>query len=268
MTTRKPVVPFVRAAKAVFDLSLEGMLGSRRSLVMGILLGLPLLFALIYRLVLASKLPPQVTPFDLYGIIVAFYYVRNVIPLAALFHGSSLIADEVEGKTITYLLSRPVSRVSIFCGKFAAYVVATLALALPGLVLTYVLLMTGSGWGGLARGLPDLWRDAAVLALGLVVYGAFFALLGVLLKRPTIAGLLFLFGWELLANLPGYMPRFTITAYLRSLTRHRPPDEGLAQLFGQVLPVGDCLLALAGIFAFCLGAGIWIFSSREYVLDQ
>ena len=53
-----------------------------------------------------------------------------------------------------------------------------------------------------------------------------------------IPGLLFLFVWELLANLPGYLPRFTITAWLRSLIRHRPADEGLAEMFGQVLPAG------------------------------
>ena len=120
----KPPVPFSRAARAVFELSLEGMLGQRRSVVMAILLGLPILFALIYRVVLATKLPAQVAPFDLYGVIVAFYYVRNVMPLAALFHGSSLIADEVEGKTLAYLLSRPLTRASIFAGKFAAYLVA------------------------------------------------------------------------------------------------------------------------------------------------
>ena len=41
------------------------------------------------------------------------------------------------------------------------------------------------------------------MALGLVVYGAFFTLLGVVLRRPVIPGLLFLFVWELVANLPG-----------------------------------------------------------------
>ncbi len=263
-----PAVPFGRAARAVFGLSLEGMLGSRRSLAMGILLGLPVLFAVIYRVALASALPAQLTAFDLYGVIVAFYYVRNVVPLAALFQASSLVADEVEGKTITYLLSRPVTRPSIFAGKFAAYLVATGALALCGLVVTYVVLMMGGEGSALGRGLPDLWRDAGVLILGLAVYGAFFALLGVVLRRPAIPGLLFLFGWELLANLPGYLPRLTITAHLRSLIRHRPPDEGLSELFGQILPAADCLLALGGIFVVCLGLGIWIFSRREYVLEQ
>jgi hypothetical protein len=39
-------VPFFRAARAVFDLSLEGMVWSRRSLLMILLLGLPAPLAL------------------------------------------------------------------------------------------------------------------------------------------------------------------------------------------------------------------------------
>ena len=52
-------------------------------------------------------MPPRLTGFDLYAVIVAVYYVRNVLPLAALFYATSLVADEVEGKTLTYLLTRP-----------------------------------------------------------------------------------------------------------------------------------------------------------------
>ena len=66
------------------------------------------------------------------------------------------------------------------------------------------------------------------MLLTLVAYGALFGLLGVLLKRPVIPGLLFLYGWELLANVPGYMPRFTLTAWLRSLVPYRPAEDGLA----------------------------------------
>jgi hypothetical protein len=90
----------------------------------------------------------------------------------------------------------------------------------------------------------------------------------VLLKRPLIPGLLFVFVWELLANLPGYLPRLTLTAYLRSLVRHRPAEEGLSELFGQVLPAALCLEVLAGAVVICLAAAAWIFSTREYVMDQ
>jgi len=261
-------LPLLRGARGVFDLALDGMVWSRRSLLMAVLLGLPVLFGVLYRAVLAAKLPARVTGFDLYGVIVAFYYVRNVLPLAALFYATALVADEVEGKTITFLLTRPLQRSSILLGKFAAYAATTLSLSLPATVVTFFLLATARGGEGVGARVPDLFRDLGVVALGLFAYGALFTLLGVLLRRPVIPGLLFLFVWELLANLPGYMPRFTVTGYLRSLISHRPADEGFAEIFGQVLPAPLCLGVLVGVVVVCLGAAAWIFSRREYVLDQ
>ena len=260
-------VSFLRAARAVFDLSLEGMVWSRRSLLMVALLFGPALLALAVRIAL-TRLPPRVGAFDLYGLMIAFVYVRNALPLAALFYATALISDEVEGKTITYLLTRPIQRVSILAGKFAAYLVTTLSLALPAVVITFFVLNTIRGWSGIGALVPELFRDMGVMILTLVVYGAFFTLMGVLLRRPVIPGLLFLFVWELLANAPGYLPRFTITAYLRSLIHHRPPDEGLAEIFAQVLPTALCLEAVGGMIVVFLAGAAWIFSTREYVLDQ
>ena len=264
--TTKPL-PFARAVAAVFDLALEGMVWSRRSLLMAALLGLPVAFGILYRAVLVAKLPTQVTAADLYGVIVTVY-IRFLVPLAALFYATALIADEVEGKTLTYLLTRPVQRATILTGKFAACLATTLSLSLPSLVVTFFLLITARGWGAVGAAVPDLFRDMGVVALALLAYGALFALLGVLLKRPMIPGLLFVFVWELVANLPGYLPRFTLTAYLRSLVRHRPPAEGFSEMFGQVLPPALCLEVLTGLVAVFLGLSLWIFSTREYVMEQ
>ena len=195
---------------------------------MAILLALPLLIAIVYRVLLAARLPRRDPGFHLYGYLVALFWVRNALPLAALFYATALIADEVEGRTLTYLLTRPVRRNAILAGKFAAYLVTTLCLALPAAVLTFFVLATHRG-RGVAAAVPDLFRDLGVLALTLLVYGALFTLMGVLLRRPLILGLLFLFVWELMANLPGYMPRFTITAWLRSLVGHRPAGGGLSR---------------------------------------
>jgi ABC-2 type transport system permease protein len=266
--TSRPL-PFARGARAVFDLSLEGMVWSRRTLLMGILVGLPAVVAIVYRVVLATQPAARLLPAaDLYAVIVAIYWVRNVLPLVALFFATALVADEVEGRTLTYLLTRPLTRASIFAGKFVAYLATTLALALPSVVLTYFVLLSARGWAAVGPSAGDLFRDLGVTALTLVAYGAFFALLGVLLKRPVIPGLLFLYGWELLANLPGYLPRFTLTAWLRSLIHHRPAEEGLAGLFQQVLPVGQGLLVLVIVSAVFVVAAAWIFSTREYVLEQ
>ncbi|HET8644550.1 MAG TPA: ABC transporter permease subunit, partial [Vicinamibacteria bacterium] len=191
-------VPFWRSARTVFDLALEGMLWSRRSLFMAVLLALPILFAVLYRVLLVAKLPARITAGDLYSVVVAFFYVRNALPLVALFYASSLIADEVESRTITYLLTRPIRRSAVLFGKFAAYCATTLALALPALVLTFFLLHTQRGRQGVSAAAPDLLRDLGVVALALLAYGALFTLLGVFLKRPLIPGLMFLYGWEML----------------------------------------------------------------------
>jgi ABC-type transport system involved in multi-copper enzyme maturation permease subunit len=262
-------LPFRPAARAVFDLSLEAMVWTRRSVLMAILVGMPVVFGILYRIVLASNAKVQpVTPHDLYAVIVAVYWIRNVLPLAALFYATALVADEVEGKTLTYLVTRPLTRASIFAGKFAAYLVTTLTLALPAAVLTFFLILSARGFSAIGQAVGDLVRDLAVMALALLVYGALFALLGVLLKRPVIPGLMFLYGWELLANLPGYLPRLTITAWLRSLVTHRPAQEGLAGLFQQVLPASQALPVLVVASAAFLFLAARIFSSREYVLDQ
>ena len=104
------------------------------------------------------------------------------------------------------------------------------------------------------------------LALALVVYGALFLLLGVLLRRPLIVGLAYVFVWEFFVPLaPAYVPRFTLTAWLRSLLT----GGGVSNVFGgQVLPTGLSLIVLTLATAAFLAMAAWIFSRREYVLDQ
>jgi ABC-2 type transport system permease protein len=265
--TTRPL-PFAAAARGVFDLTLDGMVFSRRSLLMGLLVAAPAAFAVLYRVLAATHGQPPLGPADLYALMAAVYWIRNVLPLAALFYATSLVADEVEGKTLTYLLTRPLTRAAIFAGKFAAYVATTFTLALPAAVVTFFVLMTAPVAPPLATTLADLPRDLGVMLLTLVAYGALFGLLGVLLKRPVIPGLVFLYGWELLANVPGYLPRLTLTAWLRSLVPYRPAEDGLTGLFQQVLPADQALAVLIFVSFALVAAAAWIFSSREYVLDQ
>jgi len=263
-------LPFLAGARVVFNLSLEGMIWSRRSLVMGFLVALPAVLALVYRIVLASGVQARfLPPLDLYALVVAMFWIRNVLPLAALFHATSLIADEVEGRTLTYLLTRPVARPAILAGKFAAYLATSLAVALPSVVVTFFLLASARGWSGVGAAVPDLLRDLGVVVLALVAYGAVFSFLGVLLRRPVIPGLLFLFVWErLMAALPGRLPQLTLTTWLRSLISHRPAEEGLSQLFVQIEPSGLSLAVLLLVSVVFLAAAAAVFSNREYVLEQ
>ena len=261
----RPAVPFLRGARAVFDLSLEGMLWSRRTVFMGLLLLVPAAFAVLYRILLATG-AATTTARVLYGNLVAYAFVRHILPLAALFYASSLIADEVEDRTITYFFTRPVRRSSVLFGKFAAYLATATTVALPSIVLTFFLLMTARG-NRLAAAAPDLLRDLSVTALTLAAYGALFTLFGVLLKRPILAGLFVVFGWEYLSALPGWAPRLTLTAWLRSLLRHRPVGEEMGE-FAEILPTVTSLAVVSVVTVLCLALAAWIFARRQYVLEQ
>lgn len=253
----------------MFELSAQQASWNKRALFMGILLWVPVLLTLLFRAEGSFfHVEADVTGFDLFGVILVFYYLGNAIPLEAFFYAGSWVADELEGKTLTYLLTRPISRASILVGKFTAFLAIAISFTLPPVVLSYLLLVTGEGGRGLAATAPDLFRDMGVCVLALLSYGAVFTLLGCFLKRPLLPGLLYLFVWETVAShLPGYLPRFTLSAYLRSLVTHRPPDENLIGLFGQSFPAGESLIALAVASLAGLVLSSWIFSRKEYVME-
>ena len=259
-TSASETRPLWPAARDVFMISIERMLPRPRSFWVFMLLALPVGLGLFVRLYARQMI---LTGFELYGVVVALFYVRNLLPLVALLFGSALISDAVDSKTLTFFLTRPVSRLSIFLGEFAAYLVTVLTLTVPCVVMTYLVLCVGTPQGA-GFGAVDLVQDLGACALTLFTYGAFFALFGVALKRPLIPGLLFLFAWE------GFVANFrnTLTAYARSLIRHRPSEEGLAQIFSKFFPVGESVLVLSLVGFISFAAAAWIFSRREYVISS
>jgi ABC-2 type transport system permease protein len=218
----------------VFDLSLGEMLWSRRTIFMAIVLGSPILIALVIRLVdLWWRAPftvngQRISGATLFGMLIWWVYLRFVVPALGVFYGTALIADEVEDKTITYLFTRPVPRSSILIGKYLAYLVCTTLVVLPSVMIVFFLLVPFRDIGG---SFGSLLTDLGLLALGLAVYGALFALVGALLQRPLIAGLVFAFGWEQIAMLmPGYIRRVTAVYYLQGLVPHAIPNDGIVSL--------------------------------------
>jgi hypothetical protein len=187
-----------------------------------------------------------------------------------VFYGTSLIADEVEDKTITYLFTRPVRRGAVLFGKYIAYLVCTTLVVLPGVMLVYFLIVP---FGEIAASFTSLVTDLALLALGLAAYGGLFALVGAVMKRPLVVGLVFAFGWEQFAMvMPGYVRRFTLAHYLQSLVPHAMPSEGVVSLlqtvFAESPPAWLSLLCLSAATAVSLVLAGRVVERREYVLDQ
>ncbi len=116
-------------------------------------------------------------------------------------------------------------------------------------------------------------KDLGLLVIGLAVYGAVFALVGARFKRPLLAGLFFIFGWEVLVMaLPGSFRLFTVAYYLHGLVPHAMPGDStlslLQALFREVPTLTESLIWLAVIEVTCLVLAARSVARREYVLEQ
>jgi ABC-2 type transport system permease protein len=268
----------VTSAARVFDLSLGQMLWSRRSVFLGLVVGAPIVLAVALRLAEASGImfglnKPRPVGATIYGMMIWLLYVRFLVPVLGVFYGTSLIADEVDDKTITYLFTRPIQRSAVILGKYLAYLACTVLLLLPSVVIVFFLVVPLGRGVTIARMFPTLLTDLGMLAFGLAAYGAVFAFVGARLKRPLLVGLLFALGWEPAALIaPGYLKRATVAYYLQALVRHEMPQDSpasaLMQIFREIPPVSTSLIGLAVI----VGLGLWLagrtVERREYVLEQ
>ena len=277
---RPRATPSLAASSArIFDLSLGQMLWSRRSVFLVLLLGGPVALAAMVRIVTTLTSLWQLNingarigGAALFGMMMWLLYIRFIIPVLGIFYGTSLIADEVDDKTITYLFTRPVPRSAVLVGKYLAYLACTVLLVLPSVVLVYFFVVPVAG-GNIGESFPALLEDLGMLVAGLIGYGAVFAWVGARLKRPLVIGLVFTFGWEPAVLLfPGYLKRLTVAYYLQALVPHAMPKDSavslLMQAFQEVPPVGTSLAWLAVI----TGVALWLagraVGQREYVLEQ
>lgn len=267
---------FWTASRRVFDLSLGEMLWSRRTIFMALVVGGPVILALIVRGLdtfgmSALRVNGQrVGSLSVFGVMIWVLYLRFIVPVLGVFYGTALMADEVDDKTITYLFTRPIPRGAVLVGKYLAYLVCTGLVVLPSVMVVYFLVMPfreiGASFG-------QLVVDLGLLALGLAVYGAVFAFVGAFFKRPLVIGLVFAFGWEqVVLALPGYLKQFTIAYYVQGLVPHTMPSDSLVGILQGVFRTAPsamtCLVWLSAYLAMFLYLAARTVERKEYVLEQ
>ena len=280
-TQSRPLPPapsFLTSSLRVFDVSISEMLWSKRTVFMFLIVAAPVLIALFIRALVALGAPVlqgprgvRMTGPAIFGMMIWIFYLRFTVPVLGVFYGTSLIADEVEDKTITYLFTRPIRRGAVLVGKYLSYLACTVFVVLPSVMLVYLLIVPMNG--SLGGSFLDLLKDLVLLAIGLAVYGALFAFIGAKYKRPLLIGLVFIFGWEQVAMaFPGYLKYYTIAYYLQSLVPHAMPNDGALSLLQGLFRDNPGLLTslfwLFVIWAVFLAMASWIIERKEYVLEQ
>ena len=167
---------------AIFRLGLQQLLASRRSWILLLLVGLPLLAAGLFHL--AEESNAREFADDLTNQML----VSVILPLAMLVMAAATFGNELEDKTLGYLTLKPVARWKIVLAKFlATLLVGGVPVALSGLVATLIVVNDDAA-GAAAVGLG--------LLLGAAAYGAGFVLAGLLTRHALPIGVVYVFIWE------------------------------------------------------------------------
>jgi ABC-2 type transport system permease protein len=233
-----------------------------------VLLGLiPVVLAVLVRIIMHGRSADVAAVFS--EILMVFFLTFYVVILS-LFYGTSICAEELENRTLTYLFTRPLSKTGIFLGKYAAYAAVMVIMVTVSLGFSFFI-MNGHRFAD-----PNLYltflRYAGVLSLGILAYTALFAFLGVFLKKAILVGLLFGFGWEnVIQYFPGSTQRFSLVHYMKSLLPHRPSGGGqLAILLFRLEPTepAAAILTLSVVAAGLLVLACWLFRTKEYLFEE
>lgn len=188
-----------------------------------------------------------------------------LLPLVVGIFAAGAIGDEVEGKTLPYLFTRPIYRNWILLAKALGLLGGVYLLAVGALTVYWF------GSVGLTESplehVGQLFGYWAAAALSVAATGGLFLLVGVLLRRGIILIGLYLFVWEFgLSNAPlTFIHKATIITYERALlleiTGRGTP--GALENIGNVSAAGGAA-ALLVLFALGLLASLVVVSVKDY----
>lgn len=173
----------------VMQLTVRGLLGRRRSIL---LLVLP---ALLLGLAVLTRWAGHASP-DSSAHLAGNFAMGTLLPLMCLLVGTGVIGPEIDDGSIVYLLAKPVPRRSILAAK--------LAVAL-GTAVVFAVLPIAAGVA--IAGDRDLRLTAAyglAALLAGIAYTTIFVALSTLTRNAVIVGLLYALLWE--GVLGGYVP--------------------------------------------------------------
>lgn len=221
------------------EVTLRGMLGRRRTVLLVLLVGLPVLIALLIRL--TGGRPDADRVLDT-------LVVRAVMPLAALIVGTAVIGSEIDDGTAVYLMVKPIARWRIAVSK------AIVAAGLTSILVVPAVLLTGFLLGGRGDSTTTTVAFALACLAGGSAYAVAFLALSAFTTRAFLIGLAYVLIWE--GVLAGLLEG---TKFLSI----RQATLGLAEAFGADLPDDPLAPAVSGlVVAVVIVGGLLLTSWR------
>lgn len=184
----------MRGFTAIAGVTVKQLSERRRMIGFAVLSVIP---ALLFFFTARSR-PPEGVDSDL-GLLLITPFFSIVVPLITLVLAGSALGDERSEHTLSFLVLRPIRRMTITGAKSLAASGVAAALAAIGVVALTIVYAT---LGGSLAVLPALLVGTTLACL---VYGSAFTLLGLVVSRPTLVGLVYVLLLEntIVTSVPG-----------------------------------------------------------------
>ena len=143
-----------------FQLANIQVFGRKRRLVTIIVFLLPLAMAILLR-----NIGPRETN-EAYAQVVSGMLAVFLVPFIAVFWGSALLTDEVEGKTLVFLWTRPAGRSRLFVFKYLGILAWLLLLCAVAVTTTYAVIYSRVSFLDVMSNWMVIIWDTRALAIG------------------------------------------------------------------------------------------------------
>lgn len=266
MAQPKPLTGFA-AVLAVSQATSAGGLKGRR--LWGVLLvaWLPLLLQVM---VMAFRDDSPLSGFNSFVTHGCRITVQNVTPVILAFLGTGAFSDEWSLGTSHYVTGLPLSRTTLVLGRWLRVLRSALLIVLPPLVLSFFLnLLQFFSLDTLQEYLPALAYvlvGTSLLAAGM---GALFILFGLLVRRPLMAALVYVFLFEMAGGmLPPSFMALSLNAHVRNILWQLTDHDGFLGPTKQIwkadpATIGASLTWLLGAIVFGLALAVWRLRAKE-----
>src|SRR5215217_4285369 len=232
----------------VTTLTVRQFTGGRTARLALVLSLIPALFAAIY-----AARPWEVTPDEFLIGLFRELIVPTLLPIVVLLPATAAFGNELEDGTLPYLLMKPVSRLRLVLGKYAAVLLVTVPALLAGLIVTALVASRGMDVGDLGRILVAM---AAASAAAAALLGALFLLVSLVIPRALLAGIIYIFAWESLLGrfLPG----------VRAISSREYALKVFDGILGDDFPMAwNAALTMLVVAGVCLLLAVWRLRSLQ-----
>ena len=203
----------------IYTLTLRQLAGKWRLIIIVVLAILPIVMAWV-----STIADPRPDHSEIDDVLINGMFASAILPIIVLALATAALGNEVEDKTLGFLVLNPLARWRIVLPKLlAAVTIGGLVVVVSG-VIAALLAFEGDATAAVAV--------ALALLAGVAAYSSLFLWLGLMTSRGLAVGLLYVFLWEgLFSNFVSGIRVISIREYIISITnvvddsRFASPDQ-------------------------------------------